>query len=131
MQNILSFLTVIAIIYIVVMAFKYACRMLLIASILLTGSTIAYVHLGQSAMLQFLILSPVLYILVTDFFGTICSVKLPEISLRNFEAAEPQSSTDLVETTPLKGEWISGKTPAVSFQQPLIGELKRLPKPWL
>ncbi len=130
MQNLLSFLTVIAIIYIVVMAFKYVFRMLLIASIVLTGSTIAYVQLGQSAMLQFLILSPVLYILVTDFFGTICSVKLPEISLRNFEAAEPQSSTDLVETT-LTGEWISGKTPAVSFQQPLIGELKRLPKPWL
>ncbi len=128
---VLFLLSLLVVIYIVYTALKYAFKLLLTTTILISGSTIANAYGGQTATLFFLSLTPVLYVMASDLFGTIRSGK-PLFSFVEKQAVEQlHESTGLVEAAPLSGEWISGKTPEITFQQPLIGDVKALPKPWL
>jgi hypothetical protein len=81
-------------------------------------------------MLLMLVLSPVIYVAVSDFIERLKSVKRINLSVKTPIIEQHHSATELVETT-LTGEWISGKSPEITFQQPLIGDVKTLPRPWL
>jgi hypothetical protein len=118
------------VLYITVCTFKYALGLVLTSSIVIFGSTLANHYGGQSALLLTLIISPIAYIVVTDlltWFQEKRTSWLPVISLH----IETQYDANTVEAAPLSGEWISAKTPKLTFQQPLIGNLKALPEPWL
>jgi len=131
MTTILLFLSLFVVTYILVAAFKYAPRIAVTTFFIIVGSTAIYREYGQTAVLLILSLSPVLYVVVSDLVGTLTSVKLSMPALS--QSVEQQEATDLVEAAPLVGDWISGKTPKLSFQQVLIGDLdvKTLPRPWL
>jgi len=124
----LSFLVVL---YIVVCTFKYAFGLVLTSSIVITGSTLANHYGGQSALLLTLIISPVIYVAVTDLLNRISMMKFSNVPVKSQHIERQLKSNDIVEAAPLSGEWISGKTPELTFQQPLIGDVKALPRPWL
>ena len=117
--------------YIAVCALKYAIGMVLTSSIVILGSALANHYSGQSAMFLVLFVSPVLYVVVTDLIGRLRSAKLPMASVKLQAIEQRHQATEVVEAAPLSGEWISGKTPAITFQQHLLGEVNSLPKPWL
>jgi hypothetical protein len=124
----LSFLVIL---YIVVCTFKYSLGLVLTSSIVITGSTLANHYGGQSALLLTLIISPVIYVVVTDLLNLISMMKFSYVPVKSQHMEKQPTSNDLVEAAPLSGEWISGKTPEMTFQQPLIGDVKALPRPWL
>jgi len=130
LNTILLSLIAFVVFYIAAATFKYAAGFVLTASLVTTGSTLANHYGGQSAMLLMLVLSPVIYVAVSDFIERLKSVKRINLSVKTPIIEQHHSATELVETT-LTGEWISGKTPEITFQQPLIGDVKTLPRPWL
>ena len=130
MNIILFSLIAFVILYIVVCTLKYAIGFALTATLVIPGLTLANHYGGQSAMLLLLVVSPVIYIAVSDLIERLKSVKLPVLSVITPFIEQQRSNAGLVETT-LTGEWISGKTPGITFQQPLIGDVKTLPEPWL
>lgn len=169
MNILLISLTLIAVLYIVVSAFKYAFTLVFTSSLVIAGSTLANHYAGQSAMLLVLIIAPVLYIAIPELDGILKSVvhtlsgiqifsglitnaisfmirvfiyitslfaKAPKLfplvrnGSRLLKVVNDKALTE-VEDQPLKGEWISGKTPQLTFKQILIGDLKALPRPWL
>ena len=130
LNTILLSLIAFVVFYITAATFKYAAGFVLTASLVTTGSTLANHYGGQSAMLLMLVLSPVIYVAVSDLLERFKSVKRVYISVTSPIIEQHHSATGLVETT-LTGEWISGKTPEITFQQPLIGDVKALPRPWL
>jgi len=130
MNTALLSLSFFAIVYITVTAFRYALPLIIKTTVIISGLTLIHHHYGQSAMLLALTLTPVLYVVLSDLVGTLTSVKLPVVTLtRTIE--NQHEGTELTEAKPLVGEWISGKTPEVTHQQILIGDVKALPKPWL
>ncbi len=160
MNIILVSLTTLAALYIVVSAIKYAFRLVFTSSIVIVGSTLANHYGGQSAALLILIISPVLYIAIPDSVGTLKSVlqvfsglifqpltrfflyfislfavapkaySLVQAGPRSLNVIDNKTLAE-VEDQPLKGEWISGKTPQLTFSQIKIGDVKALPRPWL
>lgn len=119
------------VLYIAVCALKYAFSLVLTSSIVILGSALANHYSGHSAMLLVLFVSPVLYVVVTDLNGRLRSAKQPMASVKSQTIEQRQKATEVVEAAPLTGEWISGKTPVITFQQLLLGEVNSLPKPWL
>ena len=136
-NTILLSLIAFVVIYISATALKYALGTVFTSIFVISGSALANHYGGQSALLLTLIISPVLYIVVSDLFEKLCSVKLPfalvAIPRIEKQRIEPElvDVTPLLEAAPLQGEWISGKTPELTFQRPLIGDVTALPKPWL
>jgi len=118
------------VLYIAVCTFKYALGLVMTSSIVITGSILANHYGGSSALLLTLVISPIVYIAVSDLLTWFQEKKIslfPVISLQT----EKQPDANTAEAEPLSGEWISGKTPELTFQQPLIGDVKALPRPWL
>ncbi len=131
MNTLLFSLVVFVVLYITVCALKYALGLVTTSSIVISGAALANHYAGQSAMLLILLISPVLTVVVTDLIGTLRSEKLPFAAMKSQRIEQQQSATEVVESAPLSGEWISGKTPRLTHQQPLIGDVKAIPKPWL
>ena len=131
MNTLLFSLVVFVVLYITVCALKYALGLVTTSSIVISGAALANHYVGQSAMLLILLISPVLTVVVTDLIGSLRSVSLPFATVKSRRIERQQSATEMVEAAPLSGEWISGKTPELAHQRPLIGNVKALPSPWL
>ena len=129
MNSILSLLIVFVLIYIAVCTFKYAFGLLLKAAIVISGSVLVYQQTGHTGLLMFLVISPVMYIALSDLIASLMSAK--SLVFVNTQTIEQCASTNLVETAPLTGEWISGKTPKLDYRPNLIGDVKALPELWL
>ena len=130
-MNIFIFLILaFVVIYIAVCAFKYAHRLLSTMAIVITGSTLAYPYCGQAGVLTIFVVSPVLYVAVSDFVETLKSAK-PFVLVETRAFEQQHQATDITENAPLTGEWISGKTPKLAYRPVLIGDVKELPRPWI
>ena len=116
---ILLSLTALVVLYISVVALKYALGIAITAITILSGSAAANHFGGQSAMMLVIIVSPVLYIVVSDTVAKLRTVKLPQllVSIPRTEKQRIEPELVEVEAAPLKGEWISGKTPELTFKQ--------------
>jgi len=139
MFNIILFsIITVVLIYVFINAFLYAFKTFLGTSLVTFGATLANQYGGQTAVLAFLVLVPFIYVIVIDLFGTVRRLQLklagPKLA-KNFSgnSIDSNNGSHLVETPPLVGEWISGKT---TFRdgddfKPMIGDMKSLPKPCL
>ena len=124
--------------YVFLNAFLYAFKTLLGASLVISGATLANQYGGQTAVLAFLVLTPFVYVIGIDLFGTVrrLQMKLAGLMLAkklSDNSMDSNNGSHLVEAPPLVGEWISGKTPSQDGDdfKPMIGDMKSLPRPWL
>lgn len=125
------FIALFVMLYISFVAWKHARKLLITALTMISGLVLTNIYAGQSAMTLMLIVSPVLYIVVSDTVEKLRSIKLPFAWSYQPRIEKQFIEPELVEADPLQGEWISGKTPELPFKQPLLGNVDALPKPWL
>lgn len=125
------FIALFVMLYISFSAWKHARKMTITALTMISGLALTYIYAGQSSMMLVIIVSPFLYVVASDTVEKLRSIKL-SFAWLNTPCIEKQPvEPELVEAAPLKGEWISGKTPELTFKQPLLGDVDALPKPWL
>jgi len=74
-------------------------------------------------MLLILLISPALTVVMADLIGTLRSAKLPFATVKSQRIEQQQLTIEVVKAAPLSGEWISGKTPELTHQEPLIGKV--------
>ncbi len=131
---ILASIILVVLTYVFLNAFLYAFKTLLGASLVISGATLANHYGGQTAVLVFLVLAPFVYVIAIDLFGTVRRLQLKLAGLKlakniSGNSIDPTSGSQLAETPPLVGEWISGKTPSPDGDdfKPMIGDMKSLP----
>ena len=126
-MNLTFILILVGLAYIVVVAARY-CFMHSLAAIAMVGVWIVlYQQGGPGALTAGFFLTPVFWVMIQDMLERLESRRQP-VHVAD-SAVDPESTYD-AETT-LKGEWIDGKAPALTRQQPLIGDVKALPPSWL